>query len=945
MIDRKNTQILIEKNGTWTDKSFFVKSVYLKNNSLYEVVFFADEHKPYIYNKDRIKIRKAIKTIDPKKYRVSVNGKEQKNIKEIVVFKSHYHIYFQNMNPKSVLKKDVVLEKNALADETTSTIFEYIKLIAGIMPRMKNEDGSTFNFLGEQFGKIEFVSNDSALSCYLNTEKALKTFPAPQCIIYPFGANKSQMTAVENALTHEVSVIEGPPGTGKTQTILNLIANIVFNGKTVAVVSNNNLAVENVQEKLAKHNLSFICALLGKTENRDNFIKSQSGKYPNFNNWGINFLDDSFNEAEAKEKVRKTTKEIDDLLNIKYRIAEINSQILNLEPEQRAFLDYFNSAFSSSFTADLPFFTAKDVLKLKIEIENAKAKKNKISPLKKAVLFTKFYFSPSLSKLFNENLDNAVLFLEKKFYELKLSELKEEKAKLENKLQKENLNGKFAELTKDSMVLFEYSLLKKYFAKGPLRKKFDGSDLQIKSKEVVTEYPVILSSTYSVRNSLSADYLYDYLIMDESSQVDIVTGTLALSVAKNVVVVGDSKQLPNIIQNDTKKAATKIWQQVEKSGKKIPLPYCYHKEKQSFLQSVKDVWQESSVPVTLLREHYRCHPKIINFCNKKFYDNELIIMTTDDGQENPMSVYYTKPLHFARGYKNQRQIDVIKEEVLPALRKNGIFDGDVGIIAPYNDQVDALKANLRPSSLGEIEIETVHKFQGREKEAIIISTTVDEINDFVDDPNMLNVAVSRAEKSLSLVISKYEKNNETLYGDLVRYITYNEGVVVESKVSSVFDLLYMENREALEKYFKFHPRKFEYDSENLMYNLVSEILLSSEFEEEFNSVGFFTHYPLRQLIKDFSVLTDEEKEYVFRSWTHIDFLFYFKMNNFPLLAVEVDGAHFHNKKNAQFYRDETKNSVFEKIDFPLLRLSTDGSGEREKIVTALKNAVAKNAEV
>ncbi|KPX84051.1 ATP-binding protein [Pseudomonas meliae] len=70
--------------------------------------------------------------------------------------------------------------------------------------------------------------------------------------IFPFGLNESQLQAVEQAFLSQISVIEGPPGTGKTQTILNIIANILLQGKTVAVVSNNNSAVENVYEKLGK---------------------------------------------------------------------------------------------------------------------------------------------------------------------------------------------------------------------------------------------------------------------------------------------------------------------------------------------------------------------------------------------------------------------------------------------------------------------------------------------------------------------------------------------------------------------------------------------------------------------------------------------------------------------------------------------------------------------
>lgn len=70
-------------------------------------------------------------------------------------------------------------------------------------------------------------------------------------------------------------MIEGPPGTGKTQTILNIIANILIQGKTVAIVSNNNTAVENVYDKLAKVNLDHVIARLGSSENQIRFFASQ----------------------------------------------------------------------------------------------------------------------------------------------------------------------------------------------------------------------------------------------------------------------------------------------------------------------------------------------------------------------------------------------------------------------------------------------------------------------------------------------------------------------------------------------------------------------------------------------------------------------------------------------------------------------------------------------
>jgi len=58
-------------------------------------------------------------------------------------------------------------------------------------------------------------------------------------------------------------VIEGPPGTGKTQTILNILANVLLRGQTVAALSNNNTAVENVYQKREKCGLGHLAAKLG----------------------------------------------------------------------------------------------------------------------------------------------------------------------------------------------------------------------------------------------------------------------------------------------------------------------------------------------------------------------------------------------------------------------------------------------------------------------------------------------------------------------------------------------------------------------------------------------------------------------------------------------------------------------------------------------------------
>ena len=89
---------------------------------------------------------------------------------------------------------------------------------------------------------------------------------------------------------------------------------------------------------------------------------------------------------------------------------------------------------------------------------------------------------------------------------------------------------------------------------------------------------------------------------DEASQVDIVTGALALSCAKNAVIVGDLKQLPNVVTSEVEKITKQVFESFE-------LHSAYSYADNSLLSSIVNLYED--IPKTLLKEHYRCHPKII----------------------------------------------------------------------------------------------------------------------------------------------------------------------------------------------------------------------------------------------------------------------------------------------------------------------------------------------
>ena len=215
-----------------------------------------------------------------------------------------------------------------------------------------------------------------------------------------------------------------------------------------------------------------------------------------------------------------------------------------------------------------------------------------------------------------------------------------------------------------------------------------------------------------------------------------------------------------------------------------------------------------------------------------------------------------------------------------------------------------------------------------------INSLVNDILDHYENyrENMLNVAVSRAVHSLAVVTSQDPRNDQTNYGDLTRYIEYNNFEVIQSQVYSVFDMLYHGYAEQRRAYLQKHKRVSEYDSENLMYSVIQEVLS----EEAFSSIGCAVHVSLATLVKNYEPLTEEERKYARNPLTHVDFLLFNQMDKQPMLAIEVDGTGFHEVGSKQAERDMKKNSILEKCAVPLLRLRTDGSGEKEKIKNALK---------
>lgn len=232
-------------------------------------------------------------------------------------------------------------------------------------------------------------------------------------------------------------------------------------------------------------------------------------------------------------------------------------------------------------------------------------------------LIAQYFFKRKFSKSATQTYINSITnFFDKKYYEFKINDLKAKICANEDFIKKNDFKALIEESSELSKGLLYGKIGDRYAGQTNLD-GFTVFNYKKQYKKFLQRYPVILSTTNSIANA-SSSYLFDYVIMDEASQIDLVTASIALSCARNAVFVGDLNQLPHVVPktNEIKKLF-KPWEKI--------LPSYFEYSSYNILKCLSTLYAEK-IEQTLLNEHYRCDPYIINFCNKQFYDNELIVM-------------------------------------------------------------------------------------------------------------------------------------------------------------------------------------------------------------------------------------------------------------------------------------------------------------------------------
>lgn len=931
MIDPRRTAILLraQGDGPYIDKT---KSTHRWDRTQSgTTVLFGDGPNPkeYTYKKpDKLLVLEHPETVPLVEGSfVEVRGERWSNVIEVLKF-SHltdawirvFYSAGKGTRYSTYPAEEVRVLSDPAVDPRAAEVLGYWRDLVAELPEL---DGRTHP-LAHAYGTLNKIHPESVFARYL-MGVPIKEEQDDRLPILPFSSNSSQRHALLQSLSYPISVIEGPPGTGKTQTILNILATLsATRGVRVAVVSANNAAVDNIRVKLEDLGFGFIVASLGRREKKDAFFAGQLER----NEAVERFLSAEVSHTEINDDpVSQQLGELEDqilkLQKDERTLAQLRQELEDHRLEYRHFTRYLEGHEVANLDG-LPLLRRDSGRVLDFLAETQLDTSTLPWPLRWVKRLRWLVKFGGLNGVDPSN-SSVVLGLQRAYYERRIEELSDQVSHQETELSSADLSELISRQQDLSMAFLRTGLRERY---GSIERKSYDEHYRRDFKVFSDDYPIILSTCHSLRQSIGATQLLDYLIIDEASQVDLLASGLALASSKRVVVVGDLAQLSHIPEP-----------KVVASAGIAPMP-AYDYEKHNLLSSLQELCGDS-LPRTLLREHYRCDPAIIGFCNEKFYDRQLIPFTVSAPEHRPLILHTTVKGNHMRshnegGRSNKREVDVIEQEVIP-LYCVGIPSGEIGVTSPYRKQVDKIN-DVLVSDLERIEADTVHRFQGREKKIIIMSTVLDDTwrgrkgTQFVDDPKLVNVAVSRAQERFVLVTDHEMLPTSRNLQDLVGYIKYHDPEYQphRSEIVSVFDLLYRRYSERLKPLADRLRGQMGYLSEDIIWTILQDLLGENSYRE----LEVLPQIIVRNLLPNLDNLTSEEATYV-KNRCSLDFVVYRRITRQPILAIEVNGFAFHENKPDRRAKDLLKKTIMEKAGIPLLVLPTTGSGEEVKIRAAL----------
>lgn len=656
------------------------------------------------------------------------------------------------------------------------------------------------------------ATDGTALGAWLTGEVSIASTENDQKpLLEVLPMNLEQYTAVNSSLSKPLTIITGPPGTGKSQVVTNLLINAAWQGKKVLFASKNNKAVDVVESRI--NNLG----------SRPILLRVGAGAYQlRLAEYLMSLMsatsseDDQLNFNEAVDvhtlllsKMKGFDEQLGELIQLRNEVDSLEQSTEDAREEiPEGILTYLKKADTGKALQVIElllewvpmlnktthsFFKRLFWSKVKTSLL---ATINDQLPMLKVVTGWLGVESPSES--IDELNYNVWLGYLQQCHKLAtsahdLKEYVEALAELQKLPSLESIGKRRVDLlhkiATNSEVMWEYwlklqpsrlsnedrqmlnrytALLKMVLETGP-----DGRLSNNVYREYHSLFPKVshLLSCWAV-TSLSAKGkiplepgFFDLVVFDEASQCDIASAIPLLYRAKNAVVIGDPKQLSHI----SGLAKGQDQQLLDKFGLIGEFPHWAYSVNSLFdlaagLVGTKDI-------VSLL-DHHRSHSDVIEFSNSQFYENRLRVATRYDKLKRPtekspgiiwVDVTGNTVRPASGGALNQQEVNGLVSQLEDLVLNRGYL-GSIGVVSPFRAQANAIRVEVEKNKVlsralldRDFLVDTVHRFQGDERDVMFFSPVVStgtasgSLSFLKNNGNLFNVAITRARAQLIVV--------------------------------------------------------------------------------------------------------------------------------------------------------------------------------------------------
>lgn len=536
----------------------------------------------------------------------------------------------------------------------------------------------------------------------------------------------SQQLAVCKALaTEDIFLIQGPPGTGKTSVITEIILQILdkYPNDKILISSQSNVAVDNVLTRLSRVPSKEIkCVRIGREEKIEEDARQFEIEKAMLN-WQKSIQSKSLeyweNYQQQNEQVLSGVKKIANIEKIK----EQNQDLENLAKKLTQIIERFNSELiiSKYNPASQEFSNlALDLIDEKMQLEN-----KILQAIEKYI--AKFGIEYPDQKQLNTWINEE--------YKVVQSILGNNRENYEKYIKLQKLNEDWNERLK--------------------RKQQDLISFFIEGVNVVG------ATCLGVANF--KDRNFDWVIVDEAGRSTAPETFVPMSKGKKIILVGDHRQLPPIIDRELQERALNE-KEIQKKILEISLFEYLHKN----LPNTNKI---------TLNHQYRMHPDIGNLVSHLFYEDKVSSQRVNQDEKQHQLKQFDKivywistsdvPMEESQERKNDKsrsnpyEAKVIRAVLLKIQQdcENDDLSKEVGVIAAYRSQIDILESCIAPNDQQlwknlHISIHTVDAFQGGECDIIIydlVRNNPQKELGFTSDDRRLNVALSRTRQLLIIV--------------------------------------------------------------------------------------------------------------------------------------------------------------------------------------------------